>query len=92
MEPKSICTETYLVVNAFSTEKEANNFSNYMSTYLARYLLFIRKTPPRISKDSFAFVPDLGDYSKPVTDADLYKKFGLSEEEIAYIESKIKAL
>ena len=91
-EPGSICLETYVVVNAFKTKSEAENFVSYMKTKFFRFMLGIRVVTQHVNKDKFAFVPDLGDYSKPVTDAELYKKFGLSEEEIAYIESKIKAL
>ena len=90
--PNEICTETYVVVNVFDTQNEAENFITYAKTRFFRFMLGIRLITQNISKDSFAFVPDLGGYSKPVTDAELYKKFGLSEEEIAYIENKIKAL
>jgi len=92
IEKDSICTETYIVVNTFDTEVESENFVTYMKTKFFRFLLGIRLVTQHINTEKFAFVPDLGDYSKPVTDAELYKKFGLSEEEIAYIESKIKAL
>jgi len=92
IEKGSICTETYIVVNTFDTEVEAENFVTYMKTKFFRFLLGIRLVTQHINTEKFAFVPDLGDYSKPVTDADLYKRFGLTPEEIAYIESKIKAL
>ena len=55
-------------------------------------MLLTRVCSQDIPSDRYAFVPDLGDYSKPVTDAELYKKFGLNPEEVAYIESKIKPL
>jgi site-specific DNA-methyltransferase (adenine-specific) len=91
-EPDSICLETYLIVNAFTSQSEAENFMGYMKTKFFRFMLGLRVVTQNVSKDKFSFVPDLGDYSKPVTDADLYKRFGLTQEEIAYIESKIKAL
>jgi site-specific DNA-methyltransferase (adenine-specific) len=90
-EPNSICLETYLVINAFDSKIEAENFITYMKTRFFRFILGLRLVTQNVCKDSFAFVPDFGDYSKPVTDADLYKRFGLTPEEIAYIESKIKS-
>ena len=91
-EPNSICLETYIVVNTFETQAKAENFIAYMRTRFFRFMLGLRVVTQHVNKEKFAFVPDLGDYSKPVTDADLYKKFGLNPEEIAYVESKIKAL
>ena len=92
IEPNAICTQTYIVVKVFDTQSEAENFISYVKTKFFRFMLGLRVVTQHISREKFAFVPDLGDYSKPVTDDELYKKFGLSEEEIAYIESKIKAL
>jgi site-specific DNA-methyltransferase (adenine-specific) len=44
-----------------------------------------------ITKERFLFVP-LQDFSKPWTDAELYAKYGLTDEEIAFIESMIKPM
>ena len=47
------------------------------------------------TQDAFAqvyeFVP-LQDFSKPWTDAELYAKYGLTEDEIDFIESMIKPM
>lgn len=45
----------------------------------------------QMSKANFRFVP-LQDFSKPWTDAELYAKYGLTDEEIAFIESMIKPM
>lgn len=87
----AVCTETYLVINTFNSEGEAKNFIGYMNTKFFKFMLSLR-TMKNSSKSSFAWVPDLQDYSAPWTDAELYKKFGLTRQEIAYIESKIKAI
>lgn len=39
----------------------------------------------------YSFVP-LQDFSHPWTDAMLYEKYGLSEDEIAFIESMIRPM
>jgi site-specific DNA-methyltransferase (adenine-specific) len=44
-----------------------------------------------MAKQSFQFVP-LQDFSHPWTDEMLYKKYGLTEDEIAFIESMIRPM
>lgn len=44
-----------------------------------------------LSKLVFSFVP-MQDFSKPWTDAELYAKYNLTDEEIAFIESMIKPM
>ena len=91
LAPKEACTETYLVLSAFNTEGEAANFKSYMSRKTVRFLLLQALTSIHITKDKFCFVP-IQDFSKPWTDAELYAKYGLSDEEIAFIESMIKPM
>ena len=64
---------------------------SYVSTKLFRYLLLQALTSIHITKDKFCFVP-LQDFSKPWTDAELYAKYGLTDEEISFIESMIKPM
>jgi len=85
--PQELCTQTYLVINYFDTKEEADNFLNYMETKFFRFMLGIRATGINLSKEKFAFVPDLEDYTKVWTDRELYEKFGLSRQEISYLES-----
>ena len=91
LSPKEACTETYLILDTFNTEKEASNLVSYMSGKLARFLLLQALTSIHITKDKFCFVP-VQDFSKLWTDAELYAKYGLSDEEIAFIESMIKPM
>ena len=57
----------------------------------ARFLLLQSISSINISKDKFQFVP-LQDFSKPWTDEELYKKYGLTDEEIQFIESMIRPM
>lgn len=50
----------------------------------------IRKNK-NMTHDTYLFVP-LQDFSEPWTDEKLYKKYNLSEEEIAFIESMIRPM
>ena len=64
---------------------------SYVRTKMFRFLLLQALTSIHITKDSFLFVPEQ-DFSKPWTDEELYKKYGLTEEEIAFIDSMIKPM
>ena len=85
------CTETYIVVGAFNSKKEADNYEAYLRTKFYRFCLMQRLISQDVNKGKFAWVPDLGDYSKAWTDEELYKHFNLTMKEIEHIEKSIKA-
>ncbi len=91
LEPKTVCTETYLVLGALNTLNEAESLYSYAKTKFFRFLLLQALTSINISKDKFQFVP-LQDFSHPWTDEMLYKKYGLDKDEIAFIESMIRPM
>jgi site-specific DNA-methyltransferase (adenine-specific) len=87
----SCCTETYLVCGPFNNKKNAKNFYNYLKTRFFRFLVLLRKVSQDNPQDRFAFVP-MQDFSEPWTDEKLYKKYGLTQDEIAFIESMIRPM
>lgn len=99
--PNEICTETYLVVDAFDTELEAKALQSYLKTCFVRFLISLLASTQHLSKEKFAYVPlqdftsnsDI-DWSQSIADIDrqLYAKYGLSDEEIAFIEKMIKPM
>lgn len=101
--PGTICTETYIVLGADLdlTEQQAHNLSNYMKTKFARLLHATAKSSQDAARTTYKFIPlqdftshsDI-DWSQPIAeiDAQLYRKYGLSEDEIAFIESKVKEM
>lgn len=91
LAPNEVCTETYLVLNTFNSKNEASNMCSYVKTKIFRFLLLQALSSIHITKDSFQFVP-LQDFSHPWTDEMLYKKYGLDENEIAFIESMIRPM
>lgn len=91
LEPGTICTETYLIAGAFNTETEARNYFDYLKTKFARFLISSIAITQQIHKGVFAFVP-LQDFTKAWTDEELYAKYGLTDDEIAFIESMIKPM
>lgn len=62
-----------------------------MQTRFFRFMVSLIKNTQNISKTVFSFVP-VQDFSKPWTDEELYAKYGLTDEEIAFIESMIKPM
>lgn len=91
LAPNEVCSETYLVVDACQSDIEAENLTTYLKTKTLRFLLLQSLTSIHITKSCFQFVP-LQDFSHPWTDEMLYKKYGLNEEEIAFIESMIRPM
>lgn len=87
-EPGTACTESYLVAGLFKTEAEAENFSSYLRTRFARFLVSLRKSTQDAPKNVYAFIPDLP-LTHEWTDAALYARYGLTSEEIAFIESQV---
>ena len=91
LPPGTICTETYLVIGNYEKEAQARNLISYMKTRLFRFLIAQFMYSHHITKDSYAFVPIL-DMSTAWTDEMLYKRYGLTKAEIAFIESKIRPM
>lgn len=101
--PKTICTESYLVVGAELRldEISCKNLSKYLTTKFARYLHGIAKGSQDATSKTFKFVPiqnffndsDI-DWSASFHEVDnqLYEKYGLSNEEINHIEIRIKTM
>ena len=94
-------TQTFISIGKFDTKKEAEACLKYIKTKFARVMLGTLKITQDNKKATWANVPlqdftpnsDI-DWNKPIADIDrqLYKKYNLSEEEIAFIESKVKAM
>ena len=91
LSPKEICTETYIVISALDTELEAKNLLSYLKTKFARFMVAQVTSTQHIAKSNFCYVP-FQDFSKTWTDAELYAKYNLSEDEIAFIEATIKPM
>ena len=91
LSPSTICTESYLLLFHTSIQVEAENAASYVKTMFFRFLLSLKVITQNISKDSFSFGP-LQDFSHPWTDEMLYKKYGLDDNEIAFIESMIRPM
>lgn len=99
--PLSACTETFLEIGPFNSSLENNNCLNYIKSKYFRALLFYNRHSLNISKESFLLIPlqdftndsDI-DWTKSIHEIDLqlYKKYGLNQEEIEFIESHVKEM
>ena len=88
---QNICSESYLLIGHMKTKESSENLVAYIKTKFFRFLLSSVLLTQNIAKDKFQFVP-LQDFSKPWTDEELYKKYGLTDEEIQFIESMIRPM
>ena len=85
------CSETYLVIGPFETISETKNIMSYIRTKFFRFLVSLKKVSQDATQKVYEFVP-MQDFSRPWTDEELYKKYNLTDEEIAFIESMIKPM
>ena len=99
-DTRTLCTETFLAIAPFATETEATNAVTYSRTRFFRFMVGIRKLK-NMTRDTYKFVPQQDftsgsdiDWSRTVAeiDAQLYAKYSLSAEEIAFIESMITVM
>jgi site-specific DNA-methyltransferase (adenine-specific) len=86
--PGTACTETYLVAGHFDNETEANRYATYLSTRFVRFLVSLRKPTQDAARGVYGFAPDLP-LDHEWTDDELYKRYGLTEDEIAFIEAQV---
>lgn len=91
LKPNEVCTHSYFVIGPFEEISLAENLLGYLQTKFIRFLIMQCMSAVNLSKAVFAFVP-LQDFSKPWTDEELYKKYGLTDEEVAFIESMIRPM
>ena len=90
-KPNSLCTETYILIGPYSTKTECENVCSYIKTKFFRFMVAYKKNTQHATKGVYQFVP-MQDFSKPWTDEELYKKYNLTKDEIAFIESMIKPM
>jgi hypothetical protein len=87
--PKEACTETYLIASLAEDKIEAENIVRYMQTKFFRFLVSLRKGTQDNKAANFSFVPDVP-LDRVWTDADLYRRYSLDENDICFIESTIR--
>jgi len=89
--PGTACSETYLVIKRFKKEVQAKRFAKYLRTRFVRFLVSQRKYTQHLYNERFQFVPDLP-MDQTWTDEMLYKKYGITAKEVAFIESMVRPM
>jgi site-specific DNA-methyltransferase (adenine-specific) len=86
----SVCTQTYLFFYS-DTKSVAHSIDSYIHTRFLRFLVSLRKNTQDATRSTYTWVPQQS-WDEPWTDERLYAKYGLTEEEIAYIEGMIRPM
>lgn len=99
--PNDVCTDSYLIVGTSESKLVVENEYKYIQTRFLRFLLMLSVSSINLSSEKFQFIP-LQDFtstsdinwSRSISEIDtqLYAKYGLSEDEISFIESMIKPM
>lgn len=90
-KPGEVSSETYIFIGPFVDETETSNVISYLRTRLLRFLVLLHKPSQSTTREQYTFVP-LQDFSRPWTDDELYEKYGITDEEIAFIESMVRPM
>lgn len=86
----SVCTQTYLFFSS-ETKEEAESIQSYVRTKFFRFLVSLRKITQHATKATYSWVPQQT-WDRTWTDATLYKKYGITTDEQAFIESMIRPM
>lgn len=90
-EPNSCCTQAYLLLGNFDDEQTCKNVISYIRTRFFRFCIMLKKNTQHAMRDKYALVP-VQNFKEAWTDEKLYKKYGITEEEIAFIESMVRPM
>lgn len=90
-EPGSICSETYLCIGPLDSKSAAESVLSYLACRLTRLLILLHKPSQDTTRKVYSFVPTQA-WTKPWTDAELYAKYGLNDEEVAFIEKIVRPM
>lgn len=90
-EPGSICSETYLCIGPFETQSEAESALSYITCRLTRLLILLHKPSQDTTRKVYTFVPTQ-EWNRKWTDDELYAKYGITESEIAFIETIVRPM
>ncbi len=90
-EPGSCCTQTFLAAGPLPSQDEAESFESYMRTRFVRFLVSLRKISQHALRSTYTWVPQQT-WDREWTDEELYAKYGITDEEQAYIASMIREM
>ena len=101
LEPGTGVTQTFITIGSFDTKAEGEACLKYIQSRFARVMLGILKVTQHNPRTTWKFVPAQNftntsdiDWTKPITEveAQIYAKYGLDADEIAFIEAHVKPM
>lgn len=87
--PGTLCTETYIVFGPFDNESITDNVISYTQTKFFHFLLSLKKITQDATQKVYEFIP-MQDFNESWDDDKLYKKYNISKEEQAFINSMVR--
>lgn len=89
--PGEISSWTYMYIGPFRDEDEAKSALSYLKCRFTRFLILLHKASQDTTRKVYTFVPQQS-WDRTWTDEELYAKYGLTDEEIAFIESIVRPM
>ena len=90
-EPNSICTQTWIVSGPLKSKKQAEIVARYLQTSFARFIVSLRKISQHAMRGVYHWLPQQ-DWNQDWTDEALYKKYGITKSEIAFINRMVRPM
>jgi site-specific DNA-methyltransferase (adenine-specific) len=89
--PGTVSAETYLRIGGSDSRVAAESIGSYLACRFTRFLILLHKPSQNTTRRVYTFVPTQ-DWSNTWTDDALYEKYGLTDEEIAFIEKVVRPM
>jgi site-specific DNA-methyltransferase (adenine-specific) len=89
-ENPSVCTQSFLFFYT-DTRDKAESILSYYQTRFFRFLVSLRKITQHGTHSTYFWVP-LQSWDRIWTDEALYEKYGINEDQQAYIESQVREM
>lgn len=86
----SVCTQSFLFFY-LASEDQVQSVKSYYATRFFRFLVSLRKITQDATHSTYSWVP-LQSWDRNWTDSELYAKYGLTDDEISFIESMIRPM
>lgn len=90
-EPNSVCTQTWIVAGPLKSKKQAEVVARYLQTSFVRFIVSLRKISQDAMKGVYRWVPQQN-WNEDWTDEALYKKYGITKAEIAFINRMVRPM
>lgn len=90
-EPNSVCTQTWIVAGPLASKKQAAVVARYLQTSFARFIVSLRKISQHAMRGVYHWLPQQN-WNQDWTDEALYKKYGITKSEIAFINRMVRPI